>query len=268
MPGQAATDPSVYAILARSAYGAPLDIQAWLPKLSDTVENELRMPFAVGEYGVLGVEPNERADHLMQVWQATQEASAIGNGIYTYGPFQPDPNDLTDPAIAAQLQLMDENGTPVDNAWARLSGAWHSQQETERADRLRPSILLATPAFREALAAWGGYASSGPVKDGLSIKQYYLEGKREDRALAFSLTWEPEKIKVQFSEVDRVVFDELGEFTLEGAFLKEYLTQGGYAHFGAPVSNAHPQVAAGEELFVQEFAKGWTIFQRKSTAAR
>ncbi|MGE5265319.1 MAG: hypothetical protein ACM3S0_18225, partial [Acidobacteriota bacterium] len=83
--GKEIPDPSRYAVLARSAYGTPLDINEWLPKLDAKIEGELRMPLAIGEYGVLGMGAQDRGFHLAEIWNEAHDNSVLGSAVYTYG---------------------------------------------------------------------------------------------------------------------------------------------------------------------------------------
>jgi hypothetical protein len=255
------SDPNQYVVLARSAYGAPLDIQDWLPKLTTNIERGLDMPFAVGEYGVLGIDPAERSYHLVQILKEASHDSSIGTAVYTYGPFQPHPNDLTDPGTANQLKLVDENGNPSDDSWAKLSEVWLAQQAEEKTHRLRSSIPLAVPAFQAVFEQSGGYPSSGPIEEDLVIRQFFVEGKKDGHPIAYVLSWNGATDRVEFIQVDRVVFNELGDYSLSGLVLQEYMKNGGYARFGSPVSDPRPLQGDGSRLIVQEFAKGWTSAQ-------
>ncbi len=259
--GSEVPDPNRYAVFARSAYGVPLDIEEWLPKLSARVERDLGMPFAIGEYGVVGLTPAERPENLARVWEEANAASAVGNAVYTYGPFQPDPNDLTDPIVANQMALVDDNGDPVDDAWAKLSERWLAQQATEKSNRARSSIPLAVPEFRNAVQQWGGYPSSGPLGDDSEVRQFFVEGKLDDRSIAYTLTLNRSTQQVVFEPVEQVVFHELGEFTLSGEWLKAFMENGGYARFGAPTSSVYESTTDGQQFATLEFAKGWALVQ-------
>ncbi len=254
-------DPNRYAVFARSAYGVTLDIEEWLPKLSARVERDLGMPFAIGEYGVVGLTPAERPENLARIWEEANAASAIGNAVYTYGPFQPDPNDLTDPIVANQMALVDENGDPVDDAWAKLSERWLAQQATEKSNRARSSIPLAVPEFQSALEQWGGYPSSGPLRNDSEVRQFFVEGKLDGRSIAYTLTLNQATQQVVFEPVEQVVFHELGEFTLSGEWLKAFMENGGYARFGAPTSSVYESTTDGQPFATLEFAKGWALVQ-------
>ncbi len=257
--GGSIPDPSAYVILARSAYGVPSDVQEWLPPLSQKVERDLGMPFGIGEYGIVGLGPEERGEHLVQIWQAAHDASGIGSAVYTYGPFQPDPGDLTPPGVADQLKLVDENGTPVDDAWQKLSEVWLAQEAEERDGRLHSSIHLARDEFRETFAVLGGYPSSGPIETGGEVKQFFIEGKQGSRPIAYVLKWNAALQQLVVENVDAVVFDELGSFTLSGVLLQAYMKNGGYAKLGAPVGNARPLSPDGKRYVIQEFSKGLTL---------
>ena len=257
--GAYVADPKHYAILARSAYGAPVDIVEWLPKLAHKIEIEMDMPFAVGEYGVVGIAPSERAYHLAEILKEAHRNTRIGSGVYTYGPFQPHPSDPTPPGIAAQLQLVDENAIPIDGAWDKLAEGWQAQQAEEKANRHRSTIPLAAPEFAKVVEQWGGYASSGPIEEGARIKQFFIDGKRDGRAMAYQLAWNADSGVVEFTPVESVTFDELGAYTLGGKVLPAYMEQGGYARFGAPTSNFEELRGDGERIKMQEFSRGWRI---------
>ena len=259
IPGAYIADPKQYVILARSAYGAPVDIVDWLPKLAYKIEIEMDMPFAVGEYGVVGIAPSERAYHLAEILKEAHRNTRIGSGVYTYGPFQPNPSDPTPPEIAAQLQLVDENAIPIDGAWDKLAEVWQAQQVEQKANRNRSPIPLAAQEFAHAVEQWGGYPASGPIQEGARIKQFFVEGKREGRSLAYQLAWNADSHVVEFMPVESVIFNELGEYTLGGKVLQAYMEEGGYARFGAPTSNFEELRGDGERIKMQEFSRGWRI---------
>jgi hypothetical protein len=261
--GKEIPDPNQYAVLARSAYGTPLDINEWLPKLDKKVEGELRMPFAIGEYGVVGMDAQDRGFHLAEIWSEAHDNSVLGSAVYTYGPFQPDPGDPTPPDIAAQLMLVDENGTPVDDAWERLSQLWLAQQAEEIANGRHSSIPLGAPAFQNLYDRFGGYPSSGPIKEDNKVRQFFMEGKQASRTIAYVLDWDGSTEPATFEATDHVVFEELGNFVLTGEFLKEYIERGGYGRFGAPINSPHGIKRDGREYTAQDFAKGWTLIQER-----
>ncbi len=259
-------DPSAYVILARSAYGVPSDIQEWLPLLSKRVEQDLKMPFGIGEYGIVGLGPEERGDHLVQIWRAAHDASWIGSAVYTYGPFQPDPGDPTPPGIAEQLKLVNADGTPVDDAWQKLSEEWLKQEAEERSGRSHSSIALARDEFREAFSRLGGYPSSGPVEADGEVRQFFVEGKQENRPSAYLLVWNGAAQQLTVKTVDQVRFDELGAFTLSGAMLRAYMENGGYARLGAPIGDARPLDRDGKRYIAQDFSKRVTLLLPNGTA--
>ncbi len=256
-------DPNRYAIMARSAYGTPLDINEWLPKLDAKIESDLKMPFAIGEYGVLGMDANDRGLHLAEIWSEAHNNSVLGSAVYTFGPFQPDPGDPTPPDIAAQLMLVDENAIPIDDAWGRLTQLWLAQQTEENADRGHSSIPLGTPIFQNLYDQFGGYPTSGPITEDQRVRQFFVEGKQEGKAIAYVLEWDGVSESATFQVTDQVTFEELGDYLLKDEFLIEYMEHGGYTQFGAPITNPHEITRDGQLYTAQEFVKGWMLVQQR-----
>ncbi len=175
--------------------------------------------------------------------------------LYVYDPaadpLNPALSDPTNP-IVTSLALTDVNGNDLDGSLGALAGEWSHPE-------FGMSVTLLNARDR---LGWGGYPTSRPMlpKPDL-VEQVFVDGRLNGRPVAYRLSWNPSTGAIIPTIVTSVVFNELGDYTLSGEFLEAYMRNGGYAKFGAPISNAHETTWNGKRALRQDFAKGWSLIQ-------